>query len=175
MITWKNVIDYYWLRLPHVCLRVFTNLGRSMLDEIIIDLMSKGAPISVSNTKSCIALYLWEKGQGQICECNIGSWPLRIFIYLNWHCENLQCVFAGASVGYANFLGHLAQRAIWAIAIIWRPSYVINFFKDLLIWNYWANWNQTMSQNPLVDHSKNLIRQVHLLSKMATTVGLSLT
>ena len=24
-----------------------------------------------------------------------------------------------------------------------HPSYVINLYKDQLLWNYWANWNQT--------------------------------
>ena len=34
------------------------------------------------------------------------------------------------------FLAHLTQRVMWAIAITWRPSYVVNFFKNLLLWKY---------------------------------------
>jgi hypothetical protein len=33
-------------------------------------------------------------------------------------------------------LAHLTQRVRWAIAITWRPSYVVNFFKNLLLWKY---------------------------------------
>ena len=34
------------------------------------------------------------------------------------------------------FLAHLTQRVMWAILITWRPSYVVNFFKNLLLWKY---------------------------------------
>ena len=36
------------------------------------------------------------------------------------------------------FLAHLTQRVRWAIPITWRPSssYVVNFFKNLLLWKY---------------------------------------
>ena len=33
-------------------------------------------------------------------------------------------------------LAHLTQRVMWAIAITCRPSYVVNFFKNLLLWKY---------------------------------------
>ena len=37
---------------------------------------------------------------------------------------------------FFGFLAHLTQRVMWAIAITWRPSYVVNFFKNLLLWKY---------------------------------------
>jgi hypothetical protein len=49
----------------------------------------------------------------------------------------------------APFLAHLTQRVMWAILITWRPSYVVNFFKNLLLWKYWTNGNQTWSESLL--------------------------
>ena len=54
----------------------------------------------------------------------------------------------GMSLKFGNinpcFLAHLTQRVMWAILITWRPSsssvrrpsYVVNFFKNLLLWKY---------------------------------------
>ena len=30
-----------------------------------------------------------------------------------------------------------------------RPSYLVNFFKNLLLWNYLTNWNQTWPESSL--------------------------
>ena len=40
-------------------------------------------------------------------------------------------------------------KARWAFAITWRLSYVVNIFKNLLLWTYLTNWNQTWSESPL--------------------------
>ena len=47
------------------------------------------------------------------------------FLFLKW--------------SFSSFLTHLTQRVMWAIAITWRPSYVVNFFKNLLLWKYCTN------------------------------------
>jgi hypothetical protein len=44
------------------------------------------------------------------------------------------------------------QKAMWAIAITWRSTYLrrrpsVNFFKNLLLWNHWTNLNQTWTQS----------------------------
>jgi len=54
--------------------------------------------------------------------------------------EEAQLGTVSVSVWFIAFLAHLARRAI---AITMRPSSSVNFFKRLLLWNYWADWNQT--------------------------------
>ena len=45
-------------------------------------------------------------------------------------------IFSIKSIYFISFLAHLTQRVMWAILITWRPSYVVNFFKNLLLWKY---------------------------------------
>ena len=47
-------------------------------------------------------------------------------------CPNLICISIMMS-----YCHHLAF-------VVVRPSYVVIFFKNLLLWNYWANLNQTL-------------------------------
>ena len=49
------------------------------------------------------------------------------------------------------FLAHLARRAKLAFLITLRPSssVVVIFYKNLLLWNYWAKFNQTWLQSSL--------------------------
>jgi hypothetical protein len=59
--------------------------------------------------------------------------------WLTWQripCTNtgLVTIFFNPSTTLKWFLAHLTQRVMWAIAITWRPLYVVNFFKNLLLW-----------------------------------------
>ena len=43
-------------------------------------------------------------------------------------------------------LVHLDQRSRWTIAITWQPSSVNFSHFKLLLWNHWADWNQTLQE-----------------------------
>ena len=63
-----------------------------------------------------------------------GSW---IYNYLCNQCLSPLTYHLG-SLFLKLFLAHLTRRVRWAIAITWHPSssYVVNFFKNLLLWKY---------------------------------------
>jgi hypothetical protein len=60
-----------------------------------------------------------------------------LFLYLFCYC--IVCpsfIWFAIVLSVLPLLAHLTQRVRWAIAITWRPSYVVNLFKNLLLWKY---------------------------------------
>ena len=78
-----------------------------------------------------------------------------VYICIFFFYQILQFWFPTTKCKTTIFLDHLAQRAIWAIAITWRlsPSVIRRklFQKSspLKLQMYWTNWNQSWSESSL--------------------------
>ena len=69
---------------------------------------------------------------------------LDIFVVYFYLCKTHKCFCIQFSAALLllttmrfNFLAHLTWKVKWAFLITWRPSSV-NFYKNLLLWNYLA-------------------------------------